>query len=176
MTHHPDMQNRHHALRHLVLGAVFAALIFVATAYLPRLPFAGGYVHPGDAFLYLAAALLPTPIACAAGAIGAGLADALTGYLIWMPGTVIIKALLALPFTARSEKILCRRNLIACAAACAISIGGYYLYEILLTRSLAAPAASVFFNLLQGVASAILFGLIGLLFDRTRLKKHLGLL
>ena len=43
--------------KQLTFSAVFAALIFVTTAYLFHIPtgFNGGYVHLGDAFIYLAA-------------------------------------------------------------------------------------------------------------------------
>ena len=80
-------------IRTITVTAVFAALIFLATAYLPRLPFPGGYVHVGDAFIYLAACMLPTPWACAAGAIGAGLAAI----------TIIVAAAAALALRKRKD-------------------------------------------------------------------------
>ena len=48
--------------------------------------FNGGYIHLGDALIYLAAVLLPAPYAMAAGAIGGGLADLLTAP-VWAPAT-----------------------------------------------------------------------------------------
>lgn len=160
-------------IRTLTLSAVFAALIFLATAYLPRIPFPGGYAHVGDAFLYLAACMLPAPWACVAGAIGAGLADAMTGYLIYTPGTAVIKAAITLAFTAKSDRILSPRNLLGVIPAGVITVGGYYLYEILLTGSPAAGAATVWFNCLQAVASAVVFLALGALMDCTGLKGKL---
>ncbi len=160
-------------LRSLTLAAVFCALVFLATAYLPRIPFPGGYVHIGDSFLYLAAALLPTPYACAVGAIGAGLADALTGYLLWAPGTIFIKACMTLMFSSKASRITSPRNLIATIPAGAVCIGGYYLYEALITSSFAAPIASIYFNFIQALASAILFIILGFVFDRTGLTGKL---
>lgn len=157
-------------VRTITLTAVFAALVFLATAYLPRIPFPGGYVHIGDAFLYLAACMLPTPWACAAGAIGAGLADALTGYILWAPGTILIKAATALLFTAKGERTLCPRNLLAVIPAGVICVGGYYLYEALITGSFAGPVASIWFNMIQAVASAVIYVALAALFDFTGLK------
>ena len=63
-------------LHRLVTAALFAAAIAVMTAYLLHIPLpTGGYIHLGDALIYLAACLLPVPYAAAAAAIGAGLAD-----------------------------------------------------------------------------------------------------
>ena len=50
----------------LVLSALFAAMITVMTAFLFHIPIGvnGGYLHFGDALIYLAASMLPTPYAC----------------------------------------------------------------------------------------------------------------
>ena len=77
-------------LRLMIFASFFAALIFIATAFLPRIPTALGYVHLGDAFVLIAAALLPAPYAIASAAIGGALADLLTGYVVWLPATFII--------------------------------------------------------------------------------------
>ncbi|MFQ7856746.1 MAG: hypothetical protein ACLRIS_18100 [Flavonifractor plautii] len=49
-------------LRLLCLAALFAGAIAVTTAYLLHIPIpTGGYIHLGDALIYLAACLLPAP-------------------------------------------------------------------------------------------------------------------
>ncbi len=166
--------NTKRQLRILTLSAIFCALVFVATTY-TRIPIwfsNSGYIHLGDAFIYLAAAVLPMPYACAVGAIGAGLAD-LIGYPIFTPGTVVIKVLIALFFTSKCSKFLCKRNLVATAPACIVTVVGYYLYEAALVRSFAAPIVSVPFNVVQAVASAIVFFMIGLMLDKFSLKSKI---
>lgn len=164
------------SLRNIVLSAVFAAIIFVATAYLPRLPIlggAGGYVHVGDTFIYLAASVLPLPYAMVAGAIGGALADALTGYVVWAPATFIIKALMALPFHSTGTKIASPRNIIASAVSGLVCTAGYYIYEALLITSFAVAAAFLPFNLIQGLISTVLFAAVGFAFDRLKLKSKI---
>ena len=56
-------------VQRLCQTAVFAAIIYVFTAYL-HVPSFNGYTHVGDGFLYLAASTLPVGYAAAAGAIG----------------------------------------------------------------------------------------------------------
>ena len=94
--------------KYLCLASLMAAIIFVFTQIF-HIPSHNGYVHIGDAFVYLAGALLPWPYAMGAGAVGAALADCMSGYAMWAPASILIKALTALCFTAKKEKILCRR-------------------------------------------------------------------
>ena len=102
--------------RRICLTALMAAIIYVFTAYI-HVPSHTGYTHVGDGFLYLAASLLPAPYAAAAGAIGAGLADLLSGYSIWAPGTIIIKALTAFCFTNKLDKLVNKRNILGIVPA-----------------------------------------------------------
>ncbi len=165
---------KNNKMRHLTLSAVLCALVFVATAFLPRIPIPnGGYVHIGDAFIYLAAVLLPTPYACAVGAIGAGLADALTGFVIYVPGTVIIKALMALCFSSKTKKLACARNFVATIPAGVICVAGYYLYDAILLASFVAPLASIYFNIMQAAASAVIFIILAFIFDKFVFKNNM---
>ena len=70
----------------MCISGIFTALVFVVTAYL-HIPTYNGYVHVGDGFIFLAACLLPMPYSIFVGAIGAMLADLLTGFAIWAPET-----------------------------------------------------------------------------------------
>ena len=112
----------------MTLTGLFAAMITLMTAYICHIPYGanGGYIHFGDALIYIAAVLLPRPYALAAAAIGGGLADLLTAPM-WAPATIIIKMLITLPFTSQNTKILNTRNIIAPFLALAISATGYYL-------------------------------------------------
>ena len=129
--------------RLLTSAAMFAAMITLTTAYLFHIPIGanGGYIHFGDAFIYLAASLLPMPYACAAAAIGGGLADFLSGVPIWVIPTMIIKPLTAVWFTSHSERLLCRRNVCALILAGLVSNAGYYIAEALFSGNWLAPLA-----------------------------------
>ena len=91
------------------MSGILSALVFVITAYL-HIPTYNGYVHCGDGVIFLAACVLPMPYSIIVGALGAMLADLLTGFAIWAPGSMIIKGLLVLLFTCKSNKILTKRN------------------------------------------------------------------
>lgn len=145
----------------MVLAALFAALISVFIAFLFHIPIKIGantaYLHFGDAFIFLAASMLPTPYAIAAAGIGGGLGDLFCGAAEWMPFTVIIKILVALVFTSKPPKMLCKRNVFALFTALLITVGGYYVAEALLFGNWFSPLLSVWGNVVQIVGSAVLY-------------------
>lgn len=159
----------------LTLTALFAALVFVATMVfqLPLRP-GGGYVHIGDAFIYLAACLLPMPYAMAASAIGAALSDAVVAPIYILP-TLLIKPLLVLPFTAKRERMITTRNVLAVAAASFIGLAGYFAADIFFV-GVKAAAFNALFGATQPLASAVVFVVFGYALDKVGLKKaiHLG--
>lgn len=156
----------------ICLAGLFTAIVFVFTAYL-HIPSHTGYTHVGDGFIYLAACILPTPYAIFVGAAGALLADCLTGFAIWAPGSVIIKSVAVLFFTRKSEKIITLKNILALIPASAVCIGGYYLYEALITQNFVSPLAGIPGYITQSVLSSILFVVLGLALDKLKVKNHI---
>ena len=159
-------------MRSLCIAGVLTALVFTVTAYL-HIPTSNGYVHVGDGFIYLAACILPHPYAMAVGAGGALLADCLTGFAIWAPASVIIKAVTALFFTSKGKKMMAVRNWLALIPSAVLCAGGYYLYEALLYGNFVAPLAGIPASLTQSAVSSILFVTIGLAIDKMNYKTKL---
>lgn len=153
----------------MCLAGVFTAVVFVFTAYL-HIPSHTGYTHVGDGFIYLAACLLPLPYAMFVGAGGALLADCLTGFAIWAPGSVIIKTAAVLFFSRKKSKIISWRNILALLPAWVVCIGGYYLYEALITGNFIAPLAGIPGYITQSVLSSVLFVAVGLAMDKLHVK------
>lgn len=160
--------------RRIAITAILAALITVTTAYVCHipLPYAGGYLHFGDSLIYLAACLLPRPYACAAAAIGGGMADLLTAPM-WAPATILIKMLITLPFTNKGAKIVTLRNALAPLAAYVISGTGYFLFETLFFHADVAFLVSFAGSAIQSLGSGAIFILFGMLLDNAGFKKQL---
>ena len=159
----------------MVLTALFGAMIFAVTAYILHIPTpaTGGYIHLGDALVYLAASMLPGPNAVAAAAIGEALSDALTGSVVYALPTLVIKSAMALCFTSAGTRILTKRNALACIPAGLICVAGYYLTEAFLLHSFLAPVAEIPGNVVQASASAAVYLLFGRAFDRAKMKARL---
>lgn len=163
---------KNNKIKLVCLSGLFAAIVFIFTAYF-HIPSHTGYTHVGDGFIYLAACLLPTPYAAAVGAVGALLADCLTGYAMWAPGSVVIKTLAALCFSSKREKMICPRNLIALIPAWALCIGGYYLYEALITGNFQAPLAGIPGYITQSALSSVVFIALGLALDKLNIRERI---
>lgn len=161
--------------KNLVLAALFAALTFVLTAYFFHVPVGvnGGYIHFGDSMIYLAASMLPLPYAMAAGAIGAGLSDLMSGGVMWVVPTVIIKALMAAMFSAKQDKVLGKRNALALIPAALICLVGYYLAESIIMSNFLVGLPSAPLTLIQSAGSSALYVLLALAFDKANLKQKI---
>ena len=160
-------------IKFMCLAGVFTALVFVVTAYL-HIPINNGYIHIGDGIIYLAACLLPLPYGLAVGAGGALLADCLTGFAIWAPASVIIKALTTLLFSSKKDKIINLRNSLVLIPAAILCVGGYYLYEALIYGNFTAPLFSIPSNITQSIASSIFFVVVGITMDKMNVKSKLN--
>lgn len=154
-----DAKTPHSEVRYLALGGLMAALIFCATYFIKLpIPWAQGYIHIGDGFVFLAAVMLPTPYAVGAAAIGAGLSDLIGGYPLWIPATVGVRVIAVLFFDRHSRDPLCRRNFIALAVAAAVNVAGYWAYEsVFVYGNAIGGVAAMPFNFAQSVVGAIIF-------------------
>lgn len=162
-------------VRYMTITGLFAALIFVFTAFL-HIPTGAGYTHAGDGIIYLAACMLPTPYAVAAGAIGGALADGLTGFAVWMPATVVIKAITALFFTKKTKKIVCLRNVLGIIPSLVLCVVGYSLYEgVVMAGGFSKGAIIAAFGqtpayCVQVFASSVLFIAAGSALDKAGIR------
>jgi uncharacterized membrane protein len=144
----------------LTVTAIFIALIYVFTAFTSvRIPLAGngGMIHLGNIPLLICAIIFGKKMGAIAGAVGMGLFDILSGWLIWAPFTVIIVGLLGFSVGAITEKhhgVVGRIAFVI--VACAIEISGYYIAEGILYGNWIAPVTAVPVNLVQVLIPAIM--------------------
>ena len=96
----------------------------------------------------------------------------LSGSLLWAPFTAVIKALMVLPFTAKNDRLLCRRNYIATGIAGVIGIAGYFVAACLLYTP-ASAVVEILPNLIQEAAGGVMYVLLALAMDRAKLKSRL---
>ncbi len=162
--------------KRIVVSALLAAIIAVCTRFTSIPIFGGmGYVHVGDAFIFLAASLLPTPYAMAAGAIGGALADLSSGFVAYILPTAVIKALMALMFKLRGDekKLLTKRSFISLILGIVVLVVGYYVAEVIMYQSLVSPLIGMVWNLMQGIFSGLGFLLFAAALDAARLRDRL---
>jgi uncharacterized membrane protein len=152
----------------LVLAALFAALTCVATMMI-QFPTLKGYIHFGDCFVILSGLILGPIYGGAAAGIGSMLADALSGYFVFAPATLIIKALggaaCGLVFQQLAKTSLNRsiKGVLSAIPHVFIVALGYFVFEIFYEGC--HPALlEIIPNLIQGISglvfAAILFPIL----------------
>ena len=145
--------------RTIVLTALLAAMACVATMIIKIPSPTNGYMNLGDTVVLLAAYLLGPVYGAIVGGVGSALADFLSGYMVYVPATLIIKALMGV-----AAGVLYRRNRKAAVAwavlAEAIMVTGYWLFDGFLSGSLAASAAGLPSNLVQAAFGIVLSTLL----------------
>ena len=115
--------------RLLALTGLFAALGCVGTMVLQIPSPTGGYMNLGDAVVILGAWLLGPVYGAVAGGVGPALADLLSGYAVYVPATLVIKALMALT-AAWLYRALGKRGLLLSALAAEVPmVLGYWLFD-----------------------------------------------
>jgi len=155
----------------IVLTALFAALVYVATSII-RYPTFGtqGYINIGDTIVLLSAWLIGGVYGGLAAGIGSALADLLAQYVTYVPGTFIIKFLMALVayliFTALKKTNINKvvAYIVSGVVAELIMVFGYFLYESTILGYGLAAAASIPSNAIQaGTCLVIGYIAIGIL-------------
>ncbi len=160
----------------IVLTAMLAAMTCVATMIIQIPLSVNGYVNMGDAVVLFTAYLLGPLYGAVAGGIGSMLADLISGYVIFVPATFVIKALMAAlagtMFRRLSETKLKSPVITIICGICGeiVMVVGYFAFAaIFLLDSAAAAALEIPGNLIQAVfgviVSAILHQLIKIKVD-----------
>ncbi len=142
----------------LMLAAVFCALVFTLTWVSFPAPTIGN-VNLGDCMIILCACVLGGSYSVMAGALGAALCDLASGYVIYAPGTLVIKALMVITILLMRKFILKSDKFIALigAGVCAevVMIAGYFIYESLILGYGFGAIMNVPFNAIQGIVNLI---------------------
>lgn len=161
------MQKRTNVFR-LANSGMLAALIFVAT-YFFKIPVSvtQGYIHLGDGFILLGAAMLG-PAAIAAAAVGSMLADLLGGYTMYILPTFLIKgAVAAVAVWCYAKKRPMWMQVLLLIVAEGVMVAGYFVVEwLVLSYGWAAAIGAVIPNLVQGASGVIIAAVLNPLIQK----------
>ena len=152
----------------IVITALFAALACVATMII-KVPTVGtnGYVNIGDTIVLLSAWMIGGVYGALAAGIGSALSDFISGYGSYVPGTFVIKFLMALVAylvfvaikkanTKDSKGMNVVAYIVSGVVAEVIMVLGYFLYESTLLGYGLGAVPSIGSNSIQGVTCLVL--------------------
>lgn len=167
----------------VILTAMFASMVCVSTICIQVASPLGGYINLGDALVLMSAFMLGPVYGAAAAGIGSAMADVFTGYVIYAPGTLVIKAGIAV-IAALIAKALKKSGAkmpealklaIAAVPGELFMVAGYLLYAWVPLGYGAAAWTSVPGNLVQGAAGVIISALLTPLMTRPHeIREMLG--
>ncbi len=160
-------------IKKLVFAALFAALSCVATMVI-RIPTPiGGYIHAGDAVVLLSAFLLGPWWGAAAAGLGSALADLIAAYDLYVPGTFVIKFIVALLagflLNCRIVRSALARAVIAGVMGETFMVLGYLAYEALILGYGAAAVGGVPMNCIQGAFGVVAGSALYVALSKTKL-------
>ncbi len=153
----------------LILTALMMCLVLLATVAIRiPAPFTQGYVHPGDAIIFIAVLLLGKKHGAVAAGVGSAMADVLGGFAIYAPWTLIIKAAMAfimgffIEISTRGNKPLKKIlgvpviQLIGMVISGVIMVAGYCLVDGMFAGNILAGVLGIPFNVGQFVVGIML--------------------
>lgn len=161
--------------RDIVLSAMFAALICVATMIIKIQLTPNGYINLGDGVIILASKALGPFYAFFAVGIGSMLADLLSGFAFYAPATFVIKGLMAVAafFVMKKLADIKSRTLaviIASVVAEIVMIIGYGIFEAAV-YGIGVALASMPGNSIQAVVGVVTGALLIKVFEKSGLSR-----
>ena len=161
-------------VKKLVLAALFAALAYCATLIIHIPSPIGGYLNLGDCIVLLARWLLGPAYGAAAAGLGSALADLTLGYTSYIPGTFVIKALMAVVAYYAAKAVpgkIVVKSVVSGVLAEVVMVGGYFCFEATILGNGLGAAVGIASNLMQALAGIVCAVLIKLILDKKNLWK-----
>lgn len=163
----------HSKTNRIVLTALMAAMVCVATMIIKIPSPMKGYLNIGDCIVLLCGWLLSPGYGFVAAGLGSALADMFSGYITYAPATFLIKGSMALIAFA-CFKLMNKRlgrlpsQIIGAVLAEIVMVFGYFVFEGFM-YGFVPSAVNVPANAVQGAAGLILGIILVKVFERLKI-------
>ena len=166
----------HSKTKKLVITALMAALICIATMIVKIPSPLKGYINLGDCLVLVAGWILSPGYAFLAAGLGSALADLLSGYITYAPATFVIKggmALIAFAISLLMKKYSYKivPQLIGGVSAELFMVLGYFVFEGFL-YGFSPSVVNIPANCVQGAAGIIIGIILIKAFEKTGIGKE----
>ena len=163
----------HSKTKRIVITALMAAMVCVATMIIKIPSPMKGYLNIGDCIVLLCGWLLAPGYGFVAAGLGSALADMFSGYITYAPATFLIKGSMALIAFA-CFKLMNKRlgrlpsQIIGAVLAEIVMVFGYFVFEGFM-YGFVPSAVNIPANAVQGVAGLILGIILVKVFERLKI-------
>lgn len=166
----------------VVMTAMMIAIITVSIMFI-KFPIPGtqGYVHLGDAMIFIAVLVLGWKNGAIAAAVGAAMGDILGGAAIWAPWTFVIKGVMAIVlglmigYALKKKWIMIGKMplgaIVGMLVSGAVMVAGYFLAEGVMYGSWAIAVLGVPWNVGQFVVGIIIAWVVTVALLKTPARK-----
>ena len=157
----------------IVISSMLAALCCVATMIIKIPSPLKGYLNLGDCIVLLSGWLLSPFYGFMAAGIGSGLADVLSGYVVYAPATFLIKGVMAV-VAHICFKRTCNRlgntisRIIGGILAEFVMVSGYFVFEGFM-YGFVPSAVNIAANCMQGIAGIVIGLILVKVFEKTKM-------
>lgn len=166
----------------IILTGLMMAMIVVATMLLIiPVPFGNGYIHLGDAMIFLSVLILGWRYGAAAAGVGSMLADILVGYAIWAPWTLFVKGIMGAVMGLFIIKAMNKEGksvlgvpvyqLIGMILAGCEMVAGYYIAEGVIYGNFVSALLGIPWNIVQFGVGTVLATLLAAALYKTPARK-----
>jgi len=160
-------------LKKIVMTALVASLVCVATMIIKLPSPLNGYINLGDCMVLLAGWMLSPAYGFIAAGLGSALADLFSGYVIYAPATAVIKGLMALVafyvFKLSNKKLgKLSSRIISGVLAEIIMVLGYFIFEGFM-YGFVASAVNIPANSVQGIVGLVIGIVLIKLFEKHKI-------
>lgn len=148
----------HSKILRLVFTGLMTALVCVATMVIKIPTPTNGYVNLGDAFVLISGWLLGPVYGFFAAGVGSALTDLIAGYGAYVPGTLLIKGLMAVIASLlmfKGKGGIVTRGISGFVAEVEMVLG-YFLFESVVMGLGMGATASIFGNTMQGIMGLVI--------------------
>ncbi len=165
----------------IITSALLSAIVFIAT-YAIQIPLpgiaTGGLIHLGNVALFTIAIIFGKRYGAIAGAFGMALFDILSPWIIWAPGTFVIRGIMgymigSIATRQREQSIHKGKLLLAMVLPSLWMIFGYFSYNLLLYRNLPVALASIPGDIIQIIAGILISTPLILLLEKSGTSNYL---
>lgn len=167
----------------MVLTAMMICLIMVAILFVRiPIPFTQGYVHLGDAMIFLAVLVLGWKYGALAAALGGMLGDLMGGFAMWAPWTFVIKGVMAILlgicimlFSKKAEtsgRWFITGELVGMTVSGLFMTAAYYVAEGVMYGNWVVPLAGIPWNIGQFIVGMIIASVLAAALCKTPAKKY----
>ena len=163
----------HSKTKRIVIKALMAAMVCVATMIIKIPSPMKGYLNIGDCIVLLCGWLLSPGYGFVAAGLGSALADMFSGYITYAPATFLIKGSMALIAFA-CFKLMNKRlgrlpsQIIGAVLAEIVMVFGYFVFEGIM-YGFVPSAVNIPANAVQGAAGLILGIILVKVFERLKI-------